>query len=203
MENINKVVSRNLIKFRLLSGLTQRELAKKINYSDKSISKWERGENLPDLAVLVKLSEIYGVDINAFLNEKTEEQELEINSDYLNKKHFMIAILSAGLVWFIATIVFVVLFMNKSTERIAWLSFIYAIPLSSIVLLVFSKLWGNNILSTICSSFILWGVIISVCLTIRIKKAWNICFIGLMLEVLLIIWCVFISKFRKKSKKVD
>lgn len=201
MENLNSVVSKNLIKFRTLAGLTQVELAKKINYSDKSISKWERGDGLPDLSVLVKLSEIYNININEFLNQNTPEQEVIISKKYINKKHFLISILSSGLVFFIATIVFVVLFMIQSTSHFAWLSFIYAIPISSIVLLIFSLMWGNNILNTIFSSLILWGIILSTCFTVHTSEIWILCAVGIIFEFLIIFWFIFRNKFSRHSNK--
>ena len=198
MKDLNKVVANNLIKYRLLFNLTQKELANKIHYSDKSISKWERGDSLPDLAVLVKLAEIYNVEITAFLNENTEDQNIELPANYLKKKHILISMLSAGLVLFFATIVFVVLFMTKSTEDYAWLSFIGAVPISSIVLLIFSELWGNNFYNILFSSILIWGSIVFTCLIVGISKLWTLCFIGLVLEILVIAWFIFKIKYRNK-----
>lgn len=200
MDELNKVVSKNLIKYRTLAGLTQMELAKKINYSDKSISKWERGDGLPDLSVLVKLSEIYGISINEFLNRNTPEQEVIISKKFTNKKHLLISILSAGLVFFVATIVFVVLFMIDTTSSFAWISFIFAIPIASIVLLVFSLLWGNNYLSALFSTLILWGIILSICFTVSISKIWILCALGFIFQFLIIFWFIFRHKFSKRAK---
>ena len=203
MENVNQVVSRNLIKLRLLAGLTQKELAKKINYSDKSISKWESGDKLPDIAVLVKLSEIYNVEITAFLNENTKEQEIEVSNKYINKKHILSSMMSAGVVWFIATIVFVVLEMIEAIEQYAWLSFMYAIPVSSIVLLVLSKCWWKNYyLNLAFSSIILWGAIVAVCLTVSNEKIWSLCYVGIVVQILTLIWYIFRDKLVKIYKNV-
>lgn len=203
MDNLNSVVSKNLIKFRTLAGLTQMELAKKINYSDKSISKWERGDGLPDLAVLVKLSEIYRININEFLNQNTPEQEVVISKKYTNKKHLLISILSSGLVFFVATIVFVVLFMIDSTASFAWLSFIFAIPVASIVLLIFSLLWGNNYLNTLFSTLILWGIILSICFTVSMDKIWILCLLGVIFEFLIVFWFIFRHKFSRHGKSKE
>ena len=64
MENLNLIVSKNLIKFRMAAGLTQLELAQKINYSDKSISKWENNSAIPDLEKIIKLSNIFEVSLD-------------------------------------------------------------------------------------------------------------------------------------------
>lgn len=197
MKDLNRIVANNLIKFRVISGLTQKQLSQKIHYSDKTISKWERGDALPDLAVLVKLSEIYSVNINSFLNENTEDQNIELPNNYYKKKHLLISALSAGLVWFFATIAFVVMFMTKSTENFAWLTYVCAVPVSAIVLLIFSEIWGNNILNIIFSSIIIWGTIVFVCLLNSIDKIWVLCSIGAILEILVVIWFIFKQKFKK------
>ena len=49
---LKKIVTENLIYYRKINKLTQLQLAEKLNYSDKAISKWERGESLPDLYIL-------------------------------------------------------------------------------------------------------------------------------------------------------
>ena len=77
MDTLETIVASNLAEFRRNAGLTQAELAEKINYSDKSISKWERGEALPDLKVLAQLAELYGVTINDFVTKDAGKQKAE------------------------------------------------------------------------------------------------------------------------------
>ena len=164
MESLEKVFSKNLIKYRNLMGLKQSELAKMINYSDKSISKWERGEGLPDLKATKSLCDIFGITIDEILKENNDHEK-KITKTIINKrnKHFITSILSTSLVWLIATIVYVSLLICKVDGNI-WLTFIYSIPISAIVLIVFSSLWGTNLLRFLCVSLFLWGVIISVTL---------------------------------------
>ena len=90
MENIEKIFSKNLTKYRTLMGLKQSELAKKINYSDKSISKWERGEGLPDLKATSKLCEIFGITIDDMLKENDDHSgKISKTIMFKNKKHFL------------------------------------------------------------------------------------------------------------------
>ena len=56
-----KIVAENLVRERRESGLTQLDIAKKLNYSDKAVSKWERGEAVPEAYVLKQLATIYNV----------------------------------------------------------------------------------------------------------------------------------------------
>ena len=67
MENLEQIVAQNLIELRKAKGWTQAELAEKINYSDKSVSKWERGETLPDTAILPDLAEVLETTVDNLL----------------------------------------------------------------------------------------------------------------------------------------
>lgn len=58
-EKIGKLISRK----RKLKNLTQKELANKLHITDKAVSKWERGLSLPDISVLIPLSEILNVGL--------------------------------------------------------------------------------------------------------------------------------------------
>lgn len=183
MENLKEIISKNLIKLRQHAKLTQLELAQKIQYSDKSVSKWERGESLPDIEVLVKLSEIYNTNINTFIekdNSKIFTQRLK------NMSHTMISLLSSAFVFFLASIVFAVLFMIPSTKLISWISFIYAIPISGIILLILNIKWKDILSQAIFSSIIIWGIIISICISIHHADIWSLCVIGFVLELLII-----------------
>ena len=51
-EQLKQTVANNIAQLRKSKGLTQLELAERLNYSDKAVSKWERGEGLPDVLVL-------------------------------------------------------------------------------------------------------------------------------------------------------
>lgn len=198
MENLNLIVSKNLIKFRMAAGLTQLELAQKINYSDKSISKWERGEGLPDLSVLVLLSKIYKITVNDFLIEEHKTSTLPKKEE--KKSRLLISFLSVGLVVLVASIVFAVLFIIPKTKNFAWLSYLYSLPVSAIVLLVFSEIWGNRYLNTLFASIIVWGIILSICITVKINDIWIICIIGIVLTILIIFWYLLRHIHFKKQK---
>lgn len=200
MENIEKVFSKNLTKYRTSLGLTQAELAKQINYSDKSISKWERGEGLPDLKASQKISEIFGISIDDLLKE-TIDHEKTISTTIVtkNKRHFLISMLSAGLVWLIATVVYVSLLIFKIDGKI-WLPFIYAIPVSSIVLTVFSSLWGKLVYQLLSVSLIMWGIIFSIACSVPADLIWFICVIGAVGQILILLWFALKKLKHKKSK---
>lgn len=201
MDNIEKIFSTNLIKYRTLMGLKQSELAKMINYSDKSISKWERGEGLPDLKATSKLCEIFGITIDDMLKENNEHSKNITETKIIkNKKHILISTLSASLVWFIATIVYISLLITQTPGNI-WLTFVYAIPVSAIVLLVFSSIWGSNLLQAICVSLILWGIILSIAFSIPTKLIWFIAIIGAVFQFMIVLWFI-LKKLKSKRKSI-
>lgn len=201
MESLEKVFSKNLIKYRNLMGLKQSELAKMINYSDKSISKWERGEGLPDLKATKSLCDIFGITVDDMLKENSDHEK-KITKTIINKrrKHFITSLLSTSIVWLIATIVYVSLLICKVDGNI-WLPFIYAIPISAIVLIVFSSLWGNNLLQFLCVTLLLWGVIISVTLSTPIDNIWYVCEIGVVGQIMIVLWFSLVHLARKRKNK--
>ena len=199
MKDIKEIVSRNLTKLRLSAKMTQLELAEKLQYSDKSISKWERGESLPDFEVMVKLSKIFDVSLNTFI----EENEKKVSPFKLRKNsRTIISLLSAGLVYLVASIVFVVLYMIPSTKQICWLPFIYGIPIASITLLILACAWKNNFLQALYSSTILWGIILSLIATINDSNLWSLCIIGFAVQFLIIFWFI-LKKLNFKQKLIE
>ena len=75
MEELKKIVAANLTALRTAKGMTQLELGDMISYSDKAISKWERGESIPDAFVLLKLSRIFGCTVDYLLTGRVSESE--------------------------------------------------------------------------------------------------------------------------------
>ena len=110
MEDAKITLSKNITELRLLNNMTQVELAQKLNYSDKTISKWERGESTPDINVLVEMSDLFGVTLDYLIrgtNAQTEET-ITLKKDTQTKyNHRVITYLSQGLVWFIALFAFI------------------------------------------------------------------------------------------------
>ena len=142
-EQFKELVAKNLTNYRKINNLTQLDLANKLSYSDKAISKWERGESLPDLYTLGKIAELYGITINDLVYEK---QEIIKPKTIKKTNHLFVTLLSGILVWFIATLAFVTFMLIPSTSNNSnWLAFVVAIPVFFIVLTVFSCLWYKNV----------------------------------------------------------
>ena len=66
-EKIKGQIGANIAERRKAAGMTQAGLAEKINYSDKAVSKWERGESVPDVLTMIQLAQLFGVTVNDLL----------------------------------------------------------------------------------------------------------------------------------------
>lgn len=199
-EQFKTLVAKNLANYRKINNLTQLDLAEKLSYSDKAISKWERGESLPDLYTLQKIAELYGITLNELC---TEKQEPIKPKKAKKSNHLFVTLLSCILVWFIATLTFVVLMIVPDTaDKPVWLTFIVAIPVFFIVLTVFAAIWYKNLLRCISVSGIVWGVVITLQIIFRLNNLTNnelIYIIAGVFQVLVILWFIMLQ-YQKKSK---
>jgi len=193
-ENIKRNIAKNLIKYRKSAKLTQLEIAEKLMYSDKNVSKWERGEAIPDVIVLKQLADLYGISVNDFLVEHS--QVSVVNSDgkrekrrFMTKKQTLITLLSTSLVWLAAIVCFglFAIFCSFSVFQPWWL-FIISIPLSFVVILVFSSLWCTNLLNSIIVSCLIWSTALACFICINIPQIWLIFMVAIPLQVLDVLW---------------
>lgn len=199
---INQKIAKNLISYRKAAGFTQAEVAEKIHYSDKSVSKWESGNGVPDIYTLVQLAKLYGVDVNAFLDDEKEVRRKE-KSRWL---HVLIMLLSSGIVWLVAIFSFAILEIVKP-EGAWWLIYLYAVLANAIVLLVYAAIWKHRILNFLSVTTIIWVALACCFLTVRAFVSdttglWCIFLIGVPLQVLEILWAFFRTLLRKQRGMV-
>lgn len=135
MDDLKYTTASNIINLRQKAGMTQSELAGLINYSDKSVSKWERAEAVPDAYVLKKMSEIFGVTVDYLLSphDGWDQDPRQKKPAYSNQ---VIILLSVMGVWMLALILFISLWL---LGNLVWIIFIYAILFSMLVLLVLNS----------------------------------------------------------------
>lgn len=199
-ENITALIAENLIYYRKKAKLTQGEVATKLAYSDKSVSKWERAEGVPDIHVLVQLAKLYGLTVNDFLTKKKKER---IANRFFSK--VLITSMAVGLVWLIATIAFFVLrFFMPTTDQIfkAWLTFIYALPVSFIIAIVFSSIYFNKLATMISVSGLIWTIALSIFLTfINYAEMWLIFIVVVPLQILVVAFFLLLMKKEGISNK--
>ena len=190
-EEIKLNFSENLIKLRKSNNLTQLQLAEKLNYSDKAVSKWEVGSVLPDVETLCNISDFFGITVNDLIYKKKEKF-----SARLLKNHLFITLLSFGLVWFLSSIIYFILEEGTSLIR-PWLTFIIAIPISFIVLVVFTSLWFKRIWQLLSITGLFWGLLLTIYLCIYRFDLWFIFVIGIVGQVLIVLWGLY--KYSKKK----
>ena len=197
MENIKENVAKNISELRQKNSMTQIELAEKLNYSDKAISKWERGESIPDVTVLVKVAEVFGVTLDYLVSaEHTEPAPVKREERRKKYNHTFITAISIFVVWLVATFVFVVVDIAPGDSTLHWLAFIYAVPASAVVWLVFNSLWFKKKRNYLIVSILMWSVIASVYLSFFPFgiNIWLIFIIGVPAQVIIILWSRLIYK---------
>ena len=181
---LRKTVAKNIAQYRKAHHDTQLDLATKLNYSDKSVSKWERADGVPDIFVLVMLAELFGVTVNDLLTEKHRKSHRAAPK----LKRSIITLMSAGLVWLVAAVVFFAFKVAFPDLPRIWLAFIYAIPAMFIVTLVLSALWHPPIFSYLSVCGIVWGVALSVDISLNVPNVSLIYIIAAVLQVLIALW---------------
>ena len=180
---LRQTIANNLLYYRKKANLTQFEVAEKLNYSDKSVSKWERAEGVPDIYILCRLAEFYKISVSSLVTDSPKKPL----PNFEGKKD-IVALLSAGIVWLVAVVVFVLMGIFFPEIKRTWLAFIYAVPLSLIVLIVFNNLWKRHIVSFILVSLLIWGIILSLYLSFSLNNIWLLFFIGIPLQILTLLW---------------
>ena len=156
------IIAKNLVYYRKESGLTQLQIAEKLNYSDKSISKWERAESLPDIKTLKALADFYEITINDLLSDKKRVPKLEYK-----KRHLIITLMSVGLAFLLATTIYFITSLIF-TYALTWLIYIYILPVASIILVVFSGLWAKRLWVTLSVSLLEWTSALSIFISLII-----------------------------------
>ena len=133
MDELKLIFASNLIRLRTAAGMTQAELGEQLNYSDKSISKWERGEAIPDAAVLKRMSEIFGVTVDYLLDEHDAWQPAPDPADVRDRSHASIIQVALTGIVTLAVLVFVVLWLWLG--KVEWVVFPCFVPAALITYL--------------------------------------------------------------------
>ena len=197
-------VGANIARLRKDRGLTQAELAERINYSDKAVSKWERAESLPDVLTLISLAEQLGTDMNTLTGlpaapEPTPEpipepEPVPVEPEKPAPKRYsadrgVIQKLSSILVWVVALFLYMVL--DAFGVKHLWLLFVVAVPANAIVLLSLRSAWKLYGWNRFLISVILWGVLLVIYLLLLVVgrvNVWRILPMGLLGQIAIILW---------------
>lgn len=202
-EKLKFLIGKNIASYRKTAGLTQAGLGEKLSYSDKAVSKWERGESIPDVLTLVQLAEQFGVTVNDLLEDPNalpengggtlEKAMTQVSEKALKRKanKNVILGLSSTLVWFVALLLFVILSSIPVLEPFCWLSFLYAIPANAIVLLSLRSAWHDFRWNQILISVIAWGFLLAIYATVLAAfhfNFWKLFLLGVPGQIAIFLW---------------
>lgn len=196
-DSLAEIFGKNITRLRKMENMTQLELAEKLNYSDKAISKWEQGNSLPDVRVLVRLADLFGVTVDDLIREHKENTVVPKNTRI--RSRFITVVCSVGICWLVAVCVFVLLGIFGEHLSFKWLPFLFAVPASAIVVLVFSCVWHWKWVRIISITVLIWTAITCVYFVAYALGAgssiWLLFLIGIPLQVL----ALFFFVWRKKA----
>ncbi len=205
-DEIKKVFGQRLTEARKACGITQLSLAEKLNYSDKAVSKWERGESLPDVFTIMKIGEALGVTMSYLLGEedKPKVPEKIVNEQRSRRTiSVFVPLVSAVGIYFIASVLFLIFKQIPSVAIYADYSFLFALPVMFITLSVFSFIWWKNTAQFFCLSFLIWTTFLSVYTAVDLfanLPEFKYIFLSCaMLQIICVIVFMFVH-FKKKNK---
>ncbi len=211
MEELKKIIAQNIIELRRANNMTQLELAEKLNYTDKAVSKWERGESLPDISVLKAIADMFGVKIDYLVTtdhvepiaevlltpDAEEEAERHRRRTAVNRR--VITSISVLLVWFVATFCFVVAQLASQAAQ-QWLAFIYGVPVSFVVWLVFNSVWFRGKRNFLIISLLVWSLLAAIhisCVAFGVAEGiWLIYFLGIPGQAIILTWSRMLHRKR-------
>ena len=217
-EKLRKQIGGNIAAYRKNAGLTQLGLAEKLNYSDKAVSKWERGESIPDVLTLMALADQFGITVNDLIadpnvlpedsDSKLEKAMTQVSEKALKRKanKNVILALSTTLVWFVALLVFVVMSSFDFLDPYSWLIFLYAVPANAIVLLSLRSAWHDFRWNKFYISTIVWGFIVAIHVTVLVVfryNFWKLYLLGIPGQIAIFLWFRLFRTAKEKEEKAN
>ena len=191
-EKIKGQIGANIAERRKAAGMTQAGLAEKINYSDKAVSKWERGDSLPDVVMLKTIADLYGLRVDDLLTEDgvasalAEAAGREKKRDAYLMQKMLIAAMWVTMVWVVAVVVF--LYSQFSIGKMYWMAFVWAVPVSFAVAFLFSRHWkGEAVLQCVFASLFVWSMITAFYFQYLEYNIWAVFFVGVPVQIALIL----------------
>ena len=199
MQDIKMIIAKNISTLRIEEGITQLELAERLNYSDKAVSKWERGESIPDVTVLMEIANMFGVTLDYLVQSNHQKEMRKLRNKRIIHNHAFITGISMVLVWLVATILYFIIDTTPIATSIHWLTFIYAVPATFVVWLIFNSLWFNAHRNFLIITLLLWSCLAGIYITFLVfgQNLWLIFTLGIPSQFIIIMW----SRIRTKKQK--
>ena len=217
-EKLKLRIGANIAAYRKNAGLTQAGLAEKLNYSDKAVSKWERGESIPDVLTLMVLAEQFQITVNDLISDPNElpadsDSRLEKAMTQVSEKALkrkanknVILALSTTLVWFVALLVFVVMSSFAFLDPYSWLIFFFAVPANAIVLLSLRSAWHDFRWNKFYISTIVWGFIVAIHVSVLVifhYNFWKLYLLGIPGQIAIFLWFRLFRPAKEKEEEAN
>lgn len=197
-EDIPKNIAKNITELRKSAGMTQATLAEKLGYSDKSISKWERGEGMPDVICLKNMAELFGVTVDYFLESEhsspvtTEVNPIEKEPGYVISHGAIFGVSLAG-VFLLAAIVF---FILKQCGISTLMPFVIACPVAALLSIIFNSIWGKSRYTFYTVTLFIWALLFLLSYILRSHGMWSLMLLGFPATLVVLLAC-------RVRKKID
>ena len=195
MKDINLIIGNNIKELRKINKMTQSDLAEKLNYSNKAVSRWESGEVIPDVQTLNNICEIFEVPIESIFKEQLPTEKVKKEYKFRMGNKMAISLLAIMMIWLIATVVFV--YSRITFDDNLWQVFLWAIPLSCIIGIVFNSIWGRKFFNFVLISILIWSTLACIYLQFIKYNMWLIFIIGIPTQIGVILW----SNIHRHPKK--
>jgi len=213
LDKLKLQIGSNISMYRKRAGLTQAGLAERLNYSDKAVSKWERGESIPDVLTLAQLADQFDITVNDLLTDSEalpdhptnlEAAMSKVSEKALKRKanKGIILKLSSLLVWFVALFFYVILSSFELTNPYRHILFPYAIPVNAIVLLSLRSAWRDFRWNKALISIIVWGSLLSLYITLYLVwkvHLWRLFLLGIPGQMAILLWFKLFKPAKEKN----
>ena len=200
MDDLKQVIAKNIAELRKANRLTQTELADKLNYSDKAVSKWERGDSLPDVTVLKEIADLFEVTLDYLVQSEHRQETRPTKLRQLHNHGFILG-MCIMLVWLIAVVAFIAVDATApSGAPVSWLTFVIAVPASMLVWLIFNSIWFNPRRGFLIVSLLMWttlGAVYVTCLAFG-GNPWLLFLLGIPGQFII----AFASRLRYKNRTI-
>lgn len=209
LNDLKLISASNIIKLRTGAGLTQAELGARLNYSDKTISKWERGEAIPDAFVLTQLAAMFDVTVDYLLSshdaweapDEDEAQEEELETVESNGTSYSVDIIMALVVvsiWTACIVAFVTLWL--AVDIILWQIFAVTLPVSLMVLMILMCVFKRRkALQYIIAAFV-FSIFVALYFLLPTDTPWQLFLIGVPAVAIVFLACNIQKKPRRRKK---
>ena len=202
-EELKAIIASNIAELRKRQGMTQQELAACLNYTDKAISKWERGESVPDIMVLKQIADMFGVSVDYLLCETHEQDTSRLNEaeardeaeaakrqQSVRARGFVTG-MSILLVWMAAFVLFIVFDTVSVNPLFQWFVFACAVCASLILWLVMNSIWFNRRRNYLIISLLMWSFLILLFMTVWVladRLLWLMFILGIPGQAIIVMW---------------